>query len=93
VGGRGHFVALLTRGRIKKGAEEDVPARLKGTVPRDFRLQVFSLISLPPVSTTPAVPVAKVALTCKYLREFSKKFEMTLMLFSGALGKMIHEKT
>jgi hypothetical protein len=24
---------------------------------------------------------------------FEKKFEMTLMLFSGAWGKMIHEKT
>jgi hypothetical protein len=32
-------------------------------------------------------------LTCEYLCEFSKKFEMTLMLFSGAWGKVIHEKT
>ncbi len=32
------------------------------------------------------------ALTCEYLREFSKKFEMTLMLFSGAWEKRIHEK-
>jgi hypothetical protein len=31
--------------------------------------------------------------TCEYLHEFSKKFEMTLMLFSGAWRKMIHEKT
>ncbi len=31
-------------------------------------------------------------LTCEYLREFSKKFEMTLLLFSGAWGKVIHEK-
>ncbi len=31
-------------------------------------------------------------LTCEYLREFPKKFEMTLMLFSGAWGKAIHEK-
>ncbi len=31
-------------------------------------------------------------LTCEYLREFSKKFEMNLMLFSGAWGKVIHEK-
>jgi hypothetical protein len=27
-----------------------------------------------------------------YLREFSKKFKTTLLLFSGAWGKMIHEK-
>jgi hypothetical protein len=31
-------------------------------------------------------------LTCKYLSEFSKKFEITLMLFSWTWGKMIHEK-
>ncbi len=31
-------------------------------------------------------------LTCEYLREFSKKFEMILMLISGAWGKVIHEK-
>ncbi len=31
-------------------------------------------------------------LTCKYLCEFSKKFEMTLMLLSEAWGKMINEK-
>jgi hypothetical protein len=30
---------------------------------------------------------------CEYLREFSEKFEMTLLLYSGAWGKMIHEKT
>ncbi len=30
--------------------------------------------------------------TCEYLRKFLKKFEMTLMLFSGAWGKVIHEK-
>ncbi len=30
--------------------------------------------------------------TCKYLSEFSKKFEMTLMVLSEAWGKMIHEK-
>jgi hypothetical protein len=32
------------------------------------------------------------SLSCEYLREFSKKFVMTLVLFSGARGKMIHEK-
>ncbi len=31
-------------------------------------------------------------LTCEYLHKFSKKFEMTLMLFSGVWGKVIHEK-
>jgi hypothetical protein len=37
---------------------------------------------LPPVCT----------LTCEYLREFSKKFEMILMLLSGAWGKVIRER-
>ncbi len=31
-------------------------------------------------------------LICEYLREFLKKFELTLKLFSGAWGKLIHEK-
>jgi hypothetical protein len=39
----------------------------------------------PPVSLIPVM-------TCKYLREFLKKFEMILMLFPGAWGKMIQEK-
>ncbi len=30
--------------------------------------------------------------TCEYLREFSKKFETVLMEYSGAGGKLIHEK-
>jgi hypothetical protein len=36
------------------------------------------------------IPV--VHLDLQYLREFSKKFEMILMLLSGAWGKVIHEK-
>ncbi len=31
-------------------------------------------------------------LSCEYLREFSKKFETTLMINSGAWGKLIREK-
>jgi hypothetical protein len=31
-------------------------------------------------------------LSCKYLREFSRKFETALMVYSGAWGKLIHEK-
>ncbi len=34
----------------------------------------------------------EIFLTCEYLREFSKKIEMTLKLFSGAWKKVIHEK-
>ncbi len=43
--------------------------------------------NLPPVSLTLVVH-----LECEYLREFSNKFEMILMLLSGAWGKVIHEK-
>ncbi len=32
-------------------------------------------------------------LSCKYLREFPKKFETVLMGYSGAGGKLIHKKT
>ncbi len=31
-------------------------------------------------------------LTCRYLCDFLKKFKMTIILFSGAWGKIIHEK-
>jgi hypothetical protein len=60
--------------------------------------------NLPPVSTTLAklvakfvpsvslIPVVDLYGTCEYLREFSKKFEMVLMGYSGAGGKLIHEK-
>ncbi len=59
---------------------------------------------MPPVSTTLVKLVAKFAagvldtggtpytLTCEYLREFSKKFETILKGYSGAGGKLIHEK-
>jgi hypothetical protein len=42
----------------------------------------------PPVPTTPVVH-----LELRYLRKFLKKFETALMVYSGALGKRIHEKT
>jgi hypothetical protein len=44
------------------------------------------------VSTTQGELVVNLPLTCEYLREFSKNFEMILMLLSGAWGKVIHEK-
>jgi hypothetical protein len=31
-------------------------------------------------------------LSCEYLHEFSKKFQTVLMEYSGAGGKLIHEK-
>jgi hypothetical protein len=53
---------------------------------------VTPVANLPPMSTTQGELVAKInTFTCKYLREFSKKFEMTQMLFSGAWGKVVHE--
>jgi hypothetical protein len=30
--------------------------------------------------------------SCEYLREFSKKFETALLVYSRAWGKLIHEK-
>jgi hypothetical protein len=58
--------------------------------------------NLPPVSTTLAKLVKKFAtgvvdtgwctLTSEYLCEFLKKFKMVLMEYSGAGGKLIHEK-
>jgi hypothetical protein len=48
--------------------------------------------NLPPVSTTVVKLEAKFAAVVEYLREFSKKFETALMVYSGAWGKLIHEK-
>jgi hypothetical protein len=31
-------------------------------------------------------------LSCEYLREFLKKFKTALLVYSGAWGKLIHEK-
>jgi hypothetical protein len=31
-------------------------------------------------------------LSCEYLREFSKKLETAIMVYSGAWGKLIHER-
>jgi hypothetical protein len=43
---------------------------------------------LPPVLMIPVVYLD----LCEYLREFSKKFETLLTEYSGAGGKLIHEK-
>ncbi len=50
---------------------------------------------LPPVSATPVANTATrwSTLSCEYLRNFWKKFEMVLMEYSGAGGKLIHKKT
>jgi hypothetical protein len=37
-------------------------------------------------------PFASYTLSCEYLRECLKKFEMAIMVYSGAWGKLIHEK-
>jgi hypothetical protein len=42
--------------------------------------------------TADVIDIGGAPFNCEYLREFLKKIKMTLMLFSGALGKMIHEK-
>jgi hypothetical protein len=36
--------------------------------------------------------IRQCTLICEYLRKFLTKFEMTLVSFSGAWGKMTHEK-
>jgi hypothetical protein len=51
--------------------------------------------NMPPVSLTPVAnlpPVSLTSVACEYLCEFSKKFEMILLLLSGVRGKVIHEK-
>jgi hypothetical protein len=50
-------------------------------------LSLTLVAKLPPVSL-----ILWCTLIYEYLSEFSKEFEMTLMLLSGAWGKMIQEK-
>jgi hypothetical protein len=49
---------------------------------------IEDFLHLPPVSLT---PVANLELRISP-RIFEKKIEMTLMVYSGAWGKLIHEK-
>ncbi len=53
-----------------------------------FLLEIFSAQGAPPVSLI----YRWWALTCEFPHEFWKESEMTIVLFSGALGKMIPEK-
>jgi hypothetical protein len=52
-----------------------------------FAVGVTLVANLPPVSLN-----WWCTFTCEYLREFSKKIETVLMGYSGAGGKLIHEK-
>ncbi len=51
-----------------------------------FMIEDF--FQLPLVSTTPVVP-----LELRISQQILTKFEMALMVYSGAWGKLIHEKT
>ncbi len=59
-------------------------------------VSLIPVANLPPVSLKPAAICHQwhrwCTLTCEYLPEFSKKFEMILKLLPGAWGKVIHEK-
>ncbi len=63
-----------------------------------FFCSMTPVANLPPVSLIPVAICHRrrwhrwCTLTCEYLREFSKKFEMILMLLPEAWGKAIHEK-
>jgi hypothetical protein len=53
------------------------------------------LVSLIPAEILPPVlltPVVHLDLCIQYISKCSKKFEMTLLFFPGAWGKVIHEK-
>ncbi len=63
--------------------DPDFPWSLKGTVPRDFRFfRFFSWISFP---KPPSIP--------EYISpQIFEKNRNALIIFSGAWGKMVHEK-
>ena len=75
------------------------------TVPRDFWLQVFYMDQFPPSpwlyhlgrfeffsKIRGDIRSSRLTTGVEYLREFSKKFKPVLMGYSGAGGKLIHEK-
>ncbi len=57
--------------------------RCPNTIIKIFLIEDF--FHLPPVSATPVVHL-------EYLREFSKKFEMAVLVYLGAWGKLTNEK-
>jgi hypothetical protein len=57
--------------------------RCPNKIIKTFMIEDFFHLS--PVSTTPVVNLEP-------LSKFSKKFEMALMAYSGAWGKLIHDK-
>ncbi len=69
---------------------------LKGTVPRDFQLHLFSLTFSLSWTLLANLPRCRwyrwCTSTCEYLRDFSNKFEMTLTIFFTHLGEADHEK-
>jgi hypothetical protein len=71
-------------------------ANLRGQWHEIFDFRFFHESVSPKTLSIPSRPPDRwyrwCTLTCDYIREFVKKFEMTLMLFAGAWGKMIHGK-
>ncbi len=59
--------------------------RCPNKITKIFLIEYF--FHLPPVSLTPVVHLER-----EYLREFSKKIEMAVLVYSGAWGKLIHGK-
>ncbi len=67
--------------------------KFKGTVSRDFLLLFFFLDSVKIFCICHWCQRHRwQTLSCEYLCGFSKKFEMAQMVYSGAWGKVIHEK-
>jgi hypothetical protein len=58
---------------------------------RNLCLYYYSSLILFPLFATSIVDTGG-KFVCEYLCGFSKKFEVTRTLFSGARGKVIHEK-
>jgi hypothetical protein len=65
-------------GKISLFVNSTIPKGVPNKIIKNFLNEDF--FHLPPVSTTPV----EHALSCRDLREFSKKFEMALVVYSGA---------
>ncbi len=98
-GGRGVTTPVLLQA-LMKDANKICKTVFKGTVSRDFRLLVLIMNQFPPSRCRwyrwqicrGCCWYRLCTLTCEYLREFLKKLETVLTGYSGAGGKLIHEK-
>jgi hypothetical protein len=86
---RGHSVCEKLNNLGRKWVSKRIT--LKGQCHEIFRFW-YPIRTVSNFFTNFRRPGGRCTLSCEYLREFSKTFGTALMVYSGAWGKLIHEK-